>query len=137
MGVGAKVRTLTLARLRANEPVIHRWQEALAIMAQPTYVPASLAELARLADEVWFLSGDQSVDSSWYTKRATLSAIYSSTEMYMTQDKSANFVETEQFLDNRLQDLTKVGGFMGGLGEWLNYTGHSAVNVLRSKGARI
>jgi ubiquinone biosynthesis protein COQ9 len=27
MGVGSKVRTLTLARLRANEPVIHRWQE--------------------------------------------------------------------------------------------------------------
>lgn len=27
VGVGAKVRTLALARLRANEPVIHRWQE--------------------------------------------------------------------------------------------------------------
>lgn len=27
IGVGAKVRTLTLARLRANEPIIHRWQE--------------------------------------------------------------------------------------------------------------
>ena len=27
MGVGSKVRTLTLARLRANEPVVHRWQE--------------------------------------------------------------------------------------------------------------
>jgi ubiquinone biosynthesis protein COQ9 len=27
MGVGSKVRTLTLARLRANEQVIHRWQE--------------------------------------------------------------------------------------------------------------
>jgi ubiquinone biosynthesis protein COQ9 len=27
IGVGSKVRTLTLARLRANEPVIHRWQE--------------------------------------------------------------------------------------------------------------
>ena len=26
-GVGAKVRTLTLARLRANEPIIHRWQD--------------------------------------------------------------------------------------------------------------
>ncbi|KAF1937501.1 ubiquinone biosynthesis protein COQ9 [Clathrospora elynae] len=137
MGVGAKVRKLTLARLRANEAIIHRWQEALAIMAQPTYVPVSFAELARLADEIWFLSGDQSVDSSWYTKRATLSAIYSSTEMYMTQDKSANFVDTEQFLDNRLQDLIKVGGFVGGLGEWLNYTGHSTINLLRSKGARI
>ncbi|KAH7350283.1 COQ9-domain-containing protein [Pyrenochaeta sp. MPI-SDFR-AT-0127] len=137
MGVGAKVRTLALARLRANEPVIQHWQEALAIMAQPTYVPASVSELAKLADEIWFLAGDQSVDTSWYTKRATLSAVYSSAEVYMTQDKSPNFIETEQFLDNRLEDLMKIGGFMGGLSEWLNYTGHSAVNVLRSKGVRI
>jgi ubiquinone biosynthesis protein COQ9 len=27
VGVGSKVRSLTLARLRANEPVLHRWQE--------------------------------------------------------------------------------------------------------------
>ncbi|KAH7081832.1 COQ9-domain-containing protein [Paraphoma chrysanthemicola] len=137
VGVGAKVRTLTLARLRANEPVIHRWQEALAIMAQPTYIPASLGELAKLADEIWFLAGDQSVDSSWYTKRASLSTIYSATEVFMTQDKSANFAETEQFLDGRLEDLMKIGGFMGALGEWVNYTGHSTVNVLRSKGVRV
>jgi ubiquinone biosynthesis protein COQ9 len=154
IGVGAKVRTLTLARLRANDAVIHRWQEAsdttfrtvldvadhrqaLAIMAQPTYIPASLGELAKLADEIWFLAGDQSVDSSWYTKRASLSTIYSATEVFMTQDKSAQFAETEHFLDSRLEDLTKIGGFMGALGEWVNYTGHSTVNVLRSKGMRI
>jgi ubiquinone biosynthesis protein COQ9 len=137
MGVGLKVRTLALARLRANENVIHRWQEAIAIMAQPTYVPASLSELAKLADEIWFLAGDQSVDSSWYTKRATLSTIYSATEVFMTQDKSVNFTETEQFLDSRLKDLKKVGGFMGALGEWVNYTSYSTVNVLRSKGIRI
>lgn len=106
-------------------------------MAQPSYIPASLAELAKLADEIWFLAGDESVDSSWYTKRASLSAIYSATETHMTQDKSPNFVETEQFLDNRLDDLKKLGGFMGTVGEWLNYTGHSTVNVLRSKGVRI
>jgi ubiquinone biosynthesis protein COQ9 len=106
-------------------------------MAQPSYIPPSLSELAKLADEIWYLAGDQSVDSSWYTKRASLSTIYSATEVYMTQDKSANFIETEQFLDNRLEDLKKVGGFMGGLGEWINYTGHSTVNVLRSKGMKI
>lgn len=27
LGTGAKVRALTLARLRANAPLIHRWQE--------------------------------------------------------------------------------------------------------------
>ncbi|KAF3032135.1 Ubiquinone biosynthesis protein coq9, mitochondrial [Didymella heteroderae] len=137
IGVGRKVRSLTLARLRANEPVLHRWQEALAVMAQPTYIPPSLHELAALADEIWFLAGDQSVDTSWYTKRATLSTVYSATEVFMTQDTSKNFVETEQFLDNRLQDLQTVGGFMGKLGEWVNYTGHSTINVLRSKGMRI
>lgn len=112
-------------------------RQALAIMAQPTYVPASIKELASLADEIWFLAGDESVDGSWYTKRATLSAIYSSAEVYMTQDQSPNFVETEAFLDNRLGDITRVGGFMEGLTEWLSYTGHSTINVLRSKGARI
>lgn len=106
-------------------------------MAQPTYVPASLAELARLADEIWFLAGDKSVDSSWYTKRASLSAIYSATEVFMTQDTSKDYMETEQFLDARLEDITKVGGFLGALSEWADYTAHSAVNVLRSKGMRI
>ncbi|UPX09943.1 Ubiquinone biosynthesis protein coq9, mitochondrial [Ascochyta rabiei] len=137
LGVGSKVRALTLARLRANEPVLHRWQEALAIMAQPTYVPPSLYELAALADEIWFLAGDGSVDMSWYTKRATLSAIYSATEVFMTQDTSKGFAETEQFLDGRLRDLQTVGGLVGKLGEWVNYTGHSTVNVLRSKGVGI
>ncbi|KAF2005895.1 ubiquinone biosynthesis protein COQ9 [Amniculicola lignicola CBS 123094] len=111
--------------------------KAIAIMAQPTYVPASFAELARLADEIWFLAGDTSVDTSWYTKRASLSAIYSAAEVFMTQDTSKDFVETEQFFDARLEDAIKVGGFLGSLGEWVSYTGHSAVNVLRSKGVRI
>jgi ubiquinone biosynthesis protein COQ9 len=37
-----------------------------------------MGELARLVDEMWFLAGDKSVDFSWYTKRATLSAVYAS-----------------------------------------------------------
>lgn len=106
-------------------------------MAQPTYAPSSLAELARLSDEIWYLAGDKSVDSSWYTKRASLSAIYSATEVFMTQDTSQNWIETEQFLDSRLDDITKIGGFLGALSEWTDYTAHSTVNVLRSKGVRI
>lgn len=106
-------------------------------MGQPSYAPTSLAELARLADEIWYLAGDESVDSSWYTKRASLSAIYSATEVFMTQDASKDFVETEQFLDSRLGDVMKVGGFIGAMTEWADYTAHSAVNVLRSKGMRV
>ncbi|EKG18105.1 Ubiquinone biosynthesis protein COQ9 [Macrophomina phaseolina MS6] len=137
LGIGARVRLLTLERLRANAPVIHRWQEALAIMAQPSYVPESLKELAKLSDEIWFLAGDTSVDSSWYSKRASLSAIYSASEVFMTQDQSSDFKDTERFLDSRLEDLRKLGGATSAFSEWLDYTGHSVVNVLRSKGMRI
>jgi ubiquinone biosynthesis protein COQ9 len=122
-----------------SELDIHRtyFCKALAIMAQPTYIPASLAELGRLSDEIWFLAGDTSVDGSWYTKRASLSTIYAAAEVFMTQDASKDFIETEQFLDSRLEDTMKIGGFLGALGEWVHYTGHSAVNVMRSKGVRV
>jgi len=111
--------------------------QALAIMAQPSYVAPSFAELARLADEIWYLAGDKSVDGSWYTKRATLSAIYSATEVFMTQDTSKNFTDTEQFLDARLADNMKAGRFLGALSQWADFTAHSAINVLRSKGMRV
>ena len=111
--------------------------QALAIMAQPSYVAPSLAELARLADEIWFLAGDTSVDTSWYTKRATLATLYSSTEVFMTTDTSPEYLETERFLDRRLEETRKMGGVLRDVGQWVGFTGASVVNVLRSKGVRI
>ena len=74
------------------------------MMSLPQNVPGSMAELARLADEMWYLAGDKSVDFSWYTKRASLSAVYASTgipflsilivEVFMTTDDSADFQDT-------------------------------------------
>lgn len=111
--------------------------QALAIMAQPTYVPESLKELARLSDEIWFLSGDASVDPSWYTQRASLSTIYASTELFMTTDNSENFIETSKFLRRRLGEVQNVGGVLRAAGEWAGFTASAGLNLLRSKGARI
>lgn len=106
-------------------------------MAQPSYAPESLKELARLADEIWFLSGDTSVDSSWYTKRATLSMIYSTAELFMTNDTSINFVETNQFLLRRLEEAQSFSGLVGSVGQWVGFTANAGINVLRSKGVRV
>lgn len=135
-GSGRRVRALVLERLRMNaeEGIVGKWTEALALMAQPSCVPASLAELHRLSDEIWYLAGDTAVDTSWYTKRASLSAVYSSTELYQTQDDSPGLVDTERFLDSRLKDAQSVGGTVGAVGQWLGYTGHSFLNVARSRG---
>lgn len=106
-------------------------------MAKPPNISASLWELHSLSDEIWFLSGDVSVDTSWYTKRASLSTIYASTELFMTTDKSSDFKDTKDFLDRRFEDTFKLGRFAGGLGQWIGFTGSAAINVMRSKGVRI
>jgi ubiquinone biosynthesis protein COQ9 len=106
-------------------------------MAQPSYVPASLKELAQLADDIWFLAGDVSVDPSWYTKRASLSAIYVSAELFMTNDHSLGSAETRAFLRRRFDETAEVAGALRSVGEWLSFTAGAGVNVLRSKGAPI
>ncbi|KAK1973668.1 rpsU-divergently transcribed protein [Colletotrichum cereale] len=136
-GVGEKVERLTWERLLQNEPIIDRWQEALAVMAQPSYAAASVKELAKLVDEIWFLSGDVSVDPSWYTKRASLSMIYASSELFMTNDKSAGFQDTKDFLRRRLNEVKEAGSVLGSVGQWVGFTASAGVNVLRSKGIRI
>lgn len=123
--------------MQVYEPWLTVVSQALAIMAQPSRVPASLHELALLADEIYHLAGDVSVDSSWYTKRGSLSAIYASSELFMTNDRSAGFSETRDFLQRRLDETDSVAGALSGVRHWVDFTAAAGVNVLRSKGMRI
>lgn len=138
-GVGKKIRDVTWARLQANAEagVVGRWPEALALMAQPSYATASLHELSLLADEIWHLAGDKDVTFAWYTKRGSLSAVYASTELFMTRDTSIGFADTRSFLDRRLGEVQTMGGALGSVREWTGFSASALVNVLRSKGVRI
>ncbi|KAI0012401.1 ubiquinone biosynthesis protein COQ9 [Xylariaceae sp. FL0662B] len=135
--VRSKVERLTWERLLANKEINHRWQEALAIMAQPSYIPASLRELGSLADEILYLAGDKSVDPSWYTKRGALSVIYTSSELFMTNDRSPGFGQTRAFLQRRLEESSKVDRALGSVAQWVGFTAAAGVNILRSKGVKI
>ncbi|ROT42704.1 ubiquinone biosynthesis protein COQ9 [Sodiomyces alkalinus F11] len=137
LSTAARVEQLTWERLLGNKDVVHRWQEALAIMAQPSYMPSSLKELSLLADDIWFLAGDTSVDPSWYTKRASLATIYASSELFMTTDKSEGFFETRDFLRRRLEEVKQMGSVVGSVSQWLGFTANAGINVLRNKGLRI
>lgn len=137
LSIAGRVKVLTWTRLMGNEAIIHRWQEALALMAQPSNLPTSISELSSLSDEIWFLAGDTSVDSSWYTKRTSLSTIYAATELFMTTDKSSNFTETKNFMNRRFEDVHAVGSAVGSIGQWVGSTAYAGLNVLRSKGMRI
>ena len=69
---------------------LESWPDALAVQAQPSEVPHSLRNYGTIADIIWRASGDKSVDFSWYVKRAALTGIYVSTELFLLTDKSEN-----------------------------------------------
>ena len=137
ISIPTNIKTLILRRLHANKAIIHRWQEALALLATPAHLPTSLRELALLSDEVLYLAGSTDVTSVWYTNRAGLAVIYASAELYMTTDTSKDFVETEEFLARRLEEGGKLKSCVGGIGAWAGIQASGLVDGLRSKGVRI
>jgi ubiquinone biosynthesis protein COQ9 len=75
-------------------------------------LPVYAAEGARLiwgtADRIWDTLGDTARDYNWYTKRATLAGVYSSTVLYWLGDDSADHARTWAFLDRRVEDVMRI-----------------------------
>jgi len=137
LSVEEKVRILVMERLRMNEKIIHRWQDALALMSFPTNIPLSHSELHSLSSDILYLAGDTSVDTSWYTKRLSLSAIYASAELFMTQDTSPGFTATETFVDRRIEDEKAISEKIKNVKQCLTFMAGTAVGLGRSWGMKI
>ena len=97
----------------------------------------SLRELHALSDEILYIAGDTSVDTSWYTKRASLAALYASSELFMTTDTSRDQAATEEFVDRRLEDVQTIGGTIDDLAQFVGFWAGSSLSLARSWGMRI
>ncbi len=75
-------------------------------------LPQHAAEGSRLiwetADAIWTALGDSSRDVNWYTKRATLAAVYSATLLFWLGDDSPEHQATWAFLDRRIDNVMQV-----------------------------
>ncbi|ESO90333.1 hypothetical protein LOTGIDRAFT_123544, partial [Lottia gigantea] len=100
------IRDAVETRLRMILPYKEKWPQAMALQTLPPNAVESWENLSKLMDDIWFYAGDRSTDFNWYTKRASLATVYKSTEIYMIQDNSDDQMQTWQFLDRRLDDLT-------------------------------
>ncbi|KAI8976802.1 COQ9-domain-containing protein [Pilobolus umbonatus] len=125
-----KVKRLISHRLKMNQPYIRQWPQALAIMARPSNVPMSLEHLGNIADDIWYYAGDRSADMNWYTKRASLAAIYSATDLFMTQDMSPHFIESERFLENKLKQASLLDSSTRQLGMMLSFGAKSMASMI-------
>lgn len=72
-------------------------------------LPNHAAEGAKLVwgtvDLIWRALGDSSEDINWYTKRTTLSGVYSSTVLFWLGDDSLDHQATWEFLDRRIDNV--------------------------------
>ena len=105
--IPARIRRVVLIRLEQQEPQKEAVRLGLAHLAMPWNAAAAIRSAARTADAMWVAAGDTSADVSWYTRRATLAAVYGATLAYWLQDPVPGFPATRGFLDRRLADLAR------------------------------
>lgn len=75
------------------------------LFALPQYAPEGARLIWGTADAIWTALGDSSRDINWYTKRASLSAVYSATVLYWLGDETPGDTATWAFLDRRIDDV--------------------------------
>jgi len=108
------VRT-RLERHVGNREAVRR---ALALLALPLNAPIGLKLLYKTVDAMWYAAGDSSTDFNFYTKRAILSGVYSSTLLYWLNDRSEGHEATWSFLDRRIDDVMRFEKLKSQVRSW-------------------
>jgi ubiquinone biosynthesis protein COQ9 len=102
-----RVATAVRCRLEATED-----REAVrrgsALFALPHLAPEGARLIWGTADRIWTTLGDTAEDINWYTKRATLAAVYAATVLYWLGDTSPGHQATWAFLDRRIEDVMRI-----------------------------
>ena len=86
--VPQKIKTIILIRLHLSQKYKEAVRSSLSLTAIPKNSKQSLKILYRTCHRIWKIAGDTSTDFSFYTKRASLAAVYSSTLLFWLNDNS-------------------------------------------------
>ncbi|MEM5521247.1 COQ9 family protein [Sulfitobacter sp. AS59] len=102
-----KIAAMVRFRLEAvtDKEVVRR---GTTLFALPQHASDGAKLVWGTCDTIWDALGDTSDDVNWYTKRATLSAVYSSTVLYWLGDTSDGHQATWEFLDRRIDNVMQI-----------------------------
>ncbi|ODV86051.1 hypothetical protein CANARDRAFT_28101 [[Candida] arabinofermentans NRRL YB-2248] len=131
-----RVRFYLEKRLLENKPIIKYYHQALARMILPSNLTESLNELHKLSDDISFYSGDKSNDFAWYSKRFSLSGVFIQSELFMLNDRSNNFENTIEFMNDKMDEVDNMAYAYNSFEEWAIFNGISTVNLIKSQLAR-
>lgn len=105
-----RTRIATLVKLRLSVMAEHREaaRRAAAAQVSPFQGLSALQNIYHTVDAIWSLAGDTSTDYNFYSKRLILSGVYISSFVYWQGDHSDGFVDTESFVDRRIEDVMQI-----------------------------
>ncbi|MGD8327112.1 MAG: COQ9 family protein, partial [Sphingomonadales bacterium] len=108
MKIREKITTAVRLRLELAEPHKEVSLRTARFLSRPLNSALAARHLWRTVDIMWRAAGDDATDFNHYSKRAILSAVYSSTFLYWLNDNSEGHHDTWDFLDRRIADVMQI-----------------------------
>lgn len=98
-------RITSAVRLRLQAADKELVRRGSALFSLPHHAAEGAGLIWATADVIWTALGDTSTDVNWYSKRATLSAVYGATVLFWLGDTSEGDQATWEFLDRRIENV--------------------------------
>ena len=114
-GLRMRERIATAVRLRLEEHRGHKpaLRTLIAALATPRFAGLGARALYATVDALWDAVGDRSSDFSFYTKRALLAAVYTTTALCWLDDDSPDSAASWRFLDDRIAEVMGIQRLRG------------------------
>lgn len=109
-GLKYRERVALAVRFRLEVADRELVRRGMALFALPQNAATGSGALWDTASAIWEALGDTSRDINWYTKRMSLSAVYSATLLYWLGDDSDGHAASWEFLDRRIGDVMAFEG---------------------------
>ena len=108
MKIRDRIKTAVQTRLEIDADNKEIARRAFNLLALPGNAKDASACLAHTVDVMWRSTGDKSTDFNFYTKRATLAAVYSATRLVWLNDDSVDSQDSWTFLDRRIDNVMQI-----------------------------
>ncbi len=108
-GMRFRTKIAEAMKLRLDLVADHREavRRGVTLFALPQNTAEGIRAIWHTADTIWNGLGDSSRDASWYSKRATLSAVWTATVLFWLGDDSSGSERTHDFIDRQIANVMK------------------------------
>ena len=108
MKIRERIKTAVQIRLEVDTDNKEIARRAFNMLALPGNAKDASLCVAHTVDVMWRSTGDKSTDFNFYTKRATLAAVYSATRLFWLNDDSTDAQDSWEFLDRRIDNVMQI-----------------------------